>query len=160
MTQKGRFTRSVGARLPSNQGADPKSDASRLMGYGGIFTADANSFAKGLALMQSFSTWYDDFIQTDEGQKGSTLTKDTKLAVEKFAFEEISANPKLSLDEPDPAKLFHPSRNEAVRFIHENAMQSVSITMANMAPEKRSLVYALNNALDRTNPDACMLIVR
>ncbi|MBP5787136.1 MAG: hypothetical protein J6Y19_04920, partial [Kiritimatiellae bacterium] len=149
------YQRATGCDKAAAQKAalDPKSDARRLMDYGGIFTADAKSFAKGLALIQSFGAWYDDFLQSDEGKKGAVLTKDTKLAVEKFAFEEISANPKLSLDEPDPAKLFHPSRNEAVKFIHENAMQSVSITMANMAPEKRSLVYALNNALDRTNPD-------
>ncbi len=132
---------------------DPKSDARRLMDYGGIFTADAQSFAKGLALIRSFSDWYDGFIQTDEGKEGFILTKDTKLAAEKFAFEEISANPRLSLDETDPAKLFHPSRNGAVKFIQSNAMQSVSVTMANMPPEKRSLVFALNNALDRTNPD-------
>lgn len=132
---------------------DPKSDARRLMDYGGIFTADAQSFAKGLALIRSFGDWYDGYLQTAEGKKGGVLTHDTKLAVEKFAFEEISANPKLSLDEPDPARLFHPSRNGAVKFIQENAMLSVSITMANMSPEKRSLVYALNNALGRTAPD-------
>ena len=132
---------------------DPKSDARRLMDYGGIFTADAQSFAKGLALIRSFGDWYDGYLQTAEGKKGGVLTHDTKLAVEKFAFEEISANPKLSLDEEDPAQLFHPSKNAAVKFIQANAMQSVSITMANMAPEKRSLVYALTNALDRTAPN-------
>ena len=131
---------------------DPKSDARRLMDYGGIFTADAQSFPKGLALIRSFSDWYDGFLQTEEGKKGCDLTKDTKLAVEKFVFEEISANPKLSLDETDPGQLFHPSRNGAVKFIQANAMLSVAVTMANLSPEKRSLVYALTNALDRTNP--------
>lgn len=35
---------------------DPKSVARRLYGYGGAFTASAENFAKGLALMDSFSS--------------------------------------------------------------------------------------------------------
>ncbi len=61
---------------------DPKSAVRRLYGYGGAFTANAENFAKGLALMDSFSTWYDDFIQTKENTESpGSLLSNGKLAV-------------------------------------------------------------------------------
>ena len=125
---------------------DPKSDARRLFGYGGTFTASADNFKKGLALIGEFDAWYQ-----EQGGK-SYLTPKAKLSVEKFVFEEIACNPKLSLDTANPRDLFSEEKNLAIPFIKGNMMESISGSMAAISPEKRSVVYALADALNEKVP--------
>ena len=125
---------------------DPKSDARRLFRYGGAFTASADNFKKGLELVKAFDSWYD----RQNGE--SYLTRDAKLSVEMFAFEEIACNPKLSLDTPNPEDLFSEENNHAIGFIKTNMMQSVSGSMAGISPEKRSVVFAIADAMREKKP--------
>ena len=126
---------------------DPKSTARRLYSYGGAFTANAANFAKGLEMMDSFEAWFNDFTQ---GQVNANsllhLSSDAKLSVEKFIFEEIGCNAKL-FDADSPEARFAPENNPAMRFILDNMMDAISGSMANISPEKRSVVYAVANAL-------------
>ena len=127
---------------------DPKSTVRRLYSYGGTFTANAENFAKGLALMDSFSSWYDDFIQTPENTGArAALTPDAKLAAEKFLFEELGCNPKLMSKPDDPESVFGPKNNPVMRFMLDNMMQALSGSFAGISPEKRSVVYAMADAL-------------
>ncbi len=133
---------------------DPKSAVRRLYGYGGAFTANAENFAKGLALMDSFSTWYDDFIQTKENTESpGSLLSNGKLAVEKFLFEEIGCNPKLMDNAGNSEDVFGTKNNLAMRFINKNMMLAISGSMAGISPEKRSVVYALADALCEKPPE-------
>ena len=135
-----------------NAALDPRSDARRLFSYGGVFTASPENFAKGLELLKDFSEWYDGYINGEENEKASLhMGGDYKLSVEKFVLEEISCNPKLSIDTPNKADLFSAKNNLAMQFIADNMMESIDGTMAGISPEKRSVVYALANAL-RENP--------
>ena len=148
------YRQATGSTLADAQKAalDPKSDARRLMSYGGLFTADAKSFAKGLALMQTFSDWYENFITNGEGKNNNSITADAKLSIEKFVFEEISANPKLSMDNKNPDEIFGPRNNKAMQFIKAGGMLTSSLTMAKMPAEKRSLIFSIFSALGPTSP--------
>ena len=125
---------------------DPKSDARRLFSYGGTFTASTDNFKKGLALIGEFDAWYQE-------QGGDVYLKpQAKLSVEKFVFEEIACNPKLSLDTPNPRDLFSEEKNLAIPFIKGGMMKAISGSMATISPEKRSVVYALADALNEKAP--------
>ena len=132
---------------------DPKSAARRLYSYGGAFTANAENFAKGLSLMDGFSTWYDDFIQSPENTESPvSLNAGGKLAVEKFLFEDLGCNPKLMDNADKPEDVFGTKNNLAMRFINKNMMQAISGSMAGISPEKRSVVYAIADALCEKPP--------
>jgi len=133
---------------------DPKGAVRRLYSYGGAFTANAENFAKGLALMESFSSWYDDFIQTPENNEASgRLNASGKLAVEKFIFEDLGCNPKLMDNAGNPEDVFGTKNNLVMRFINKNMMQAISGSMAGISPEKRSVVYAITDALCEKPPE-------
>jgi len=124
---------------------DPKSDASRLFRYGGTFTVNADNFNKGLELVKEFDSWFDEQIK----QGVSYLTSSEKLSVEKFVLEEVACNPKLSLNTANLRDLFSDERNLAVPFIKANMMECISGSMAGISPEKRSVVYAMAEALSQ-----------
>ena len=125
---------------------DPKSDARRVFSYGGTFTASKDNFKKGLALVNEFNAWYD-----GQSQNSTIMTKQARLSVEKFMFEEIACNPKLTLD-MSPADLFSEEKNLVVRFIKDNNMESICGSMTGISPEKRSVVFALADALREKTP--------
>lgn len=134
----------------------PKSPARRLFSYGGLFTSSPENFAKGLQLIDDFKEWFRGYVESDENTNAErTLEFNEKqmLAVEKFVFEEIACNPKLKLDTPNKANLFSPKKNPAMQFIADDMMVSVSGSMAGIPPEKRSVIYAVANAL-REAPSA------
>ena len=146
---------------------DPASNARRLFDFGGRFTLNAANFKKGLALMDKFAPWYQDLMGDRAANRRNTPTKlnvnftvckdAAKLAVEKFVFEEISVNPKLSLDAKNPEDVFGMAKNPAMQFVGRGYATSLSTSLAQMPPEKRKLVYAVFNAFDklpRTAADA------
>ena len=136
---------------------DPTSKARRLYDYGGRFVKNADSFKAGLALMDKFAAWYGNLMDDCEANNRNTLTKlnlnttvcirAAQPAVEKFVFEEISANDKLPLDAKNPEDVFGMAKNPAMRFIGRGYATSLATSLAHMQPEKRELVYAVFNAL-------------
>ena len=144
---------------------DPRSNARRLFDYGGRFTLNADNFKKGLALMDKFTGWYANLMDDQVAKTRDTLTKlnlnftvcteEAQTAVEKFVFEEISVNGKLSLDAVNPEDVFGMAKNPAMQFIGRGYATSLSNSLAQMPPEKRELIYAVFNALDKlpTNPE-------
>ena len=143
------YQEATGCTLEEAQDAalDPRSDARRLFSYGGTFTKSAENFKKGLELIGEFNSWYQE-------QDGDTyMTPAAKLSVEKFVFEEIACNPKLPLDTHNPRDLFSEEKNLAIPFIKTNMMDAVSGSMAGISPEKRSVIYAMAEALREKSPD-------
>jgi len=161
---------------------DPSGKARRLYDYGGRFVRNAESFKAGLALMDRFSTWYGDLMSDRETKTRNTPTKlnlnftvctaAARLAVEKFVFEEISANARIPLDAKDPEDMFGMANNPAMQFVGRGYATGLSTSLAQMPPEKRELVYAVFNALDklpattedvararRNKVDYCLLVV-
>jgi len=135
---------------------DPKSPARRLFSYGGLFTSSPENFAKGLDLIDKFSQWFFEYTSSEENNnaiKPFENVDNQRLSVEKFLFEEIACNPKLDIDTPNKANLFSPRSNPAMQFIADNMMLGVTGSMAGISPEKRSVVYAVANAL-REAPSA------
>ena len=143
--------------------AQPGSKANRLMQYGGRFMENAANFANGLRLMDSFSTWFNDVIDTmtpihqqernvRDFSGANTLTKlnidctllraDKLKGFEKFVFEELASNPAHDLTGNDPEKLFGFKDNAAMRFIGRGYGGSVLSTIANIPPAKRAVIYA------------------
>ena len=145
----------------------PGSKANRLMNYGGRFMDSATSFANGLRLMDSFKDWYTnifdtmkpvhkqernvrDFSPADTFTKlnidGNFIDMDYLQGFEKFAFEELAANPKANLAETDMEKLFGFKDNKAMAFIGTGYGNSFYSTIANVPKEKRAIIYTALNA--------------
>lgn len=143
------YKKATGCSLEDAQKAalDPKSTARRLYSYGGMFTASQENFAKGLEIMDSFDKWFGDFVDREANTKSHfSLRSDSKLSIEKFLFEEIGCTPKL-FNANTPEARFAPENNPAMRYILDNMMDAISGSMAGISPEKRSVVYAVSNAL-------------
>ncbi|MBQ7617296.1 MAG: hypothetical protein IJS50_00315 [Desulfovibrio sp.] len=66
--------------------------------------------------------------------------------MEKFAFEELSINPKANLAETDMEKLFGFKNNKAMNFIGRGFGESLYSTLANIPKEKRAVIYTAINA--------------
>ena len=145
----------------------PGSKENRLMNYGGRFLETQANFANGLRLMDSFAAWFKDICDTMAPVYSSTLgEKDfspadtfTKLNMssqvikednlkgfEKFAFEELSVNPKANLNETDMEKLFGFKNNKAMCFFGFDFGHSFASTIANIPKEKRAVIYTALNA--------------
>ena len=145
-----------------NQLSTPGSKANRLLNYGGRFLESAGNFANGLRLIDSFATWFKDICDTmtpihnqsrDEADYSNANTF-TKLNIsrkitnpelvkgfEKFAFEELSINPKANLSETNMEKLFGFKNNKAMNFIGRNGGDSFYSTISNIPKEKRAVIY-------------------
>ena len=157
---------------------DPSSKARRLYDYGGRFTQNVDGFKKGLALMDKFSSWYDDLAGDREAKLRDTPTKrnvnfvacsdKAKIGVEKFVFEELSVNGNIPLDAQNPEDIFGMEKNPAMQFVGRGYATSLSNSLAQMQPEKRKLIYAVFSALDplpdaskggkREKVDYCLLV--
>ena len=157
---------------------DPNSKARRLYDYGGRFVKNPDSFKAGLALMDKFANWYENLMGDREAKTRDTPTKANlnfaactdaaKLAVEKFVLEEISVNDKLPLDAENPEDIFGMAKNPAMQFVGRGYATSLSSSLAQMLPEKRKLIYAVFNVLDklsdtsiggkRDKVDYCLLV--
>ena len=157
---------------------DPSSKARRLYDYGGRFTQNVDGFKKGLALMDKFSSWYDDLAGDREAKLRDTPTKrnvnfvacsdKAKIGVEKFVFEELSVNGNIPLDAQNPEDIFGMEKNPAMQFVGRGYATSLSNSLAQMQPEKRKLIYSVFSALDplpdaskggkREKVDYCLLV--
>ena len=141
---------------------DPQSRERRLFDYGGRFAQNAENFADGLKLMDTFAAWHDNLTEGYNAirQSGTSLDgydytiADTpsKLnvdsaaingrdALEKFVFESIAANPSANLKETDGEKIFGFANNGASRFVGQGFTGSCCNTVANIPPAKRECVF-------------------
>lgn len=144
------FQKATGCSLADAQKAalDPRSDARRLFDYGGQFTSSTENFDKGLQLIKDFGEWFKGYMASEDNKKALYHVDDSDaLAVEKFLFEEIGCNTKFSLDAPDKNDLFGPKKNNAMQFIRTKMMQGLSGTLSGISPDKRSVVFAIAEAL-------------
>ncbi len=143
--------------------AKPGSKANRLMQYGGRFLDNAQDFANGLRLIDSFKEWFAelkrtvlpiyeksnadcDFSTADTPTKRNIdnllLQDDKMMGLEKFIFEELASNSAHDLSGKDPEQLFGFENNAAMRFIGRGYGKSVLSTIANIPPAKRAVIYA------------------
>ena len=144
---------------------DPASRARELFDCGGRFTLNVDSFKKGLALMDKFAGWYGNLQDDYAAGKCDTTTKlnlnagicnrSAEKAVAKFLFEEIAVNPNLPLDAENPEDAFGMANNPAMRFVGRNYTMSFANSLAQIPPEKRSVLYAVFDVFDKipTNAD-------
>ena len=149
---------------------DPGSNARRLFDCGGRFTLNAENFKKGLALMDQFAGWYGNLQDDFEAGKRDTVTKlnlqtgicnrKAATAVQKFLMEEIAVNSKIPLDATNPEDVFGMAKNPAMRFVGRNYTMSFANSLAQIPPEKRSVLYAVFDALDKLPDNEAQLANR
>ena len=148
--------------------AEPNSKPNRLMQYGGRFLANAENFANGLRLMDSFETWFKAAqAARDAGGKNfanvKTVTElnltsalsraDCRLAFERFLFEDLSIQPGANLAETDPEKLFGVKNNAAMRFFATGRHGNFVGVLASVPPEKRRVIFAVFDKLSPALPE-------
>ena len=138
---------------------DPNSNARKLFDCGGRFTLNADNFKKGLAMMDKFAGW---FANMHDDVEAGKLDNPTKLNVKtglctrkadvatlKFLLEEIAVNDKLPLDAENPEDIFGMAKNPAMRFVGREHTMSFANSLAQIPPEKRSVIYAVFDAFDK-----------
>ena len=142
--------------------AEPNSKANRLMQYGGRFLDNAENFANGLRLMDSFNSWFTQVHDTKKSD-GNTFAnaqsvselnfreeysrKDCTAAFERFVFEDLAVNDGADLNEPDPEKLFGMKNNAAMRFFGTGRCYNFTGVMASVPPERRGAIFAVFDKL-------------
>ena len=147
--------------------ATPGSKANRLMDYGGRFMENAEDFKEGLRLVDLFQSWHENLSASvaDIRKTGSSLggydyssadtpsklnaetcvNGKTRIAMEKFVFEELATKPSVNLKEQDGEKIFGFKNNNASRFFGQNFGDSCTSTVANIPPAKRETVFKVFN---------------
>ena len=138
---------------------DPASDARRLFAFGGRFTASAENFRKGLALIGKFKAWFAEVnaqlapVRNNGGNvpDGASLTvlnadthylrQDAEYAYEKFLFEHLAVTDALPLEAADPKTIFDMEANPVTRFFGRGYSNSATNTMAQVPPEQRVVIY-------------------
>ncbi len=149
--------------------AEPGSKANRLMQYGGRFLASAQNFENGLRLMDSFATWFAAARATKNADSNNTfanaksftdlnlnsyaVTHDSKIAFERFLFEDLAVNPDANLAENDPEKIFGMKNNAAMRFFGAGRYGNFAGVMAAVPPEKRGTIFAVFDKLAKPLPE-------
>ena len=148
--------------------AEPNSKPNRLMQYGGRFLANAENFANGLRLMDSFQNWFtaaqatkkadgDTFANartvTDFNLHRERAQKDCHAGFERFIFEDLAIQPGANLSETDPEKLFGIKNNAAMRFFATERYGNFSGVMASVPPEKRAAIFAVFDKLSPPLPE-------
>ena len=138
---------------------DPNSNARKLFDCGGRFTLNVDNFKKGLALMDKFAGWFANMHDDVEAGKLDTPTKlnvktglctrKADVATLKFLLEEIAVNDKLPLDAENPEDIFGMGKNPAMRFVGREHTMSFANSLAQIPPEKRSVIYAVFDAFDK-----------
>ena len=149
---------------------DPSSKARRLYDYGGRFVKNAKSFAAGLDLMDKFASWYGNLMDDCAAKKLDTPTKlnlnfsvctrEADAAIQKFVFEEIAVNGKLPFDAKNAEDLFGMAKNPAMRFVGRGYTTSFTNSLAQIPPEKRGVIYAVFDVLDKLPANAGELTKR
>ena len=142
--------------------AEPNSKPNRLLQYGGRFLDNAENFANGLRLIDSFKDWFTGVRETKNADGNSfanahtftdlninseLATKDSTAAFERFVFEELAVNGAHDLSGTDPEKLFGVENNAAMRFFATDRCYNFIGVVANVPPERRGAIYAVLDKL-------------
>ena len=148
--------------------AEPNSKPNRLMQYGGRFLDNAENFANGLRLMDSFEDWFTAVRETKNADGNSFANAqsftdlniyshmarhDSTAAFERFVFEELAINGAHDLSGTDPEKLFGMKDNAAMRFFGTNRQAHFTGVMASVPPEKRGAIFAVFDKLSKPLPE-------
>lgn len=148
--------------------AEPNSKPNRLMQYGGRFLDNAENFANGLRLMDSFKDWFTALRATKNADGNSFANAqsftdlniyshmarhDSTAAFERFVFEELAVNGAHDLSGTDPEKLFGMKDNAAMRFFGTNRQAHFTGVMASVPPEKRGAIFAVFDKLSKPLPE-------
>ena len=148
--------------------AEPNSKPNRLMQYGGRFLDNAENFANGLRLMDSFKDWFTALRATKNADGNSFANAqsftdlniyshmarhDSTAAFERFVFEELAVNGAHDLSRTDPEKLFGMKDNAAMRFFGTNRQAHFTGVMASVPPEKRGAIFAVFDKLSKPLPE-------
>ena len=148
--------------------AEPNSKPNRLMQYGGRFLANAENFASGLRLMDSFQEWFtaaqaarkaggDNFANaqtaTEFNLSDDLSRKNCQAAFERFVFEDLAIKPDANLSETNPEKIFGVKNNAATRFFATERYGNFAGVMASVPPEKRTAIYAVFDKLSLPLPE-------
>ena len=144
---------------------DHTSTARRLFSYGGRFTASTANFKDGLKLMRDFANWFADLnvqLASKHGVNGHApagasvtvvnanagyFQNKTLRAFEKFLFEEIAINDAIPLKPENPEQAFGMEANPAMRFVGRGYTKSSANSLAQLPPERRSVLYAVFDLL-------------
>ena len=148
--------------------AEPNSKPNRLMQYGGRFLHNAENFANGLRLMDSFKDWFT-ALRATKNTDGNSFANaqsftdlniyshmarhDSTAAFERFVFEELAVNGAHDLSGTDPEKLFGMKDNAAMRFFGTNRQAHFTGIMASVPPEKRGAIFAVFDKLSKPLPE-------
>lgn len=147
-----------------NAALNPSSPGRRLASYGGRFMESADNFKKGLSLMHSFEIWFQQSTaQVTAAQNNHQMPANASLTVrnanniflkaealtayEKFIFEEIAVNKQIDLEETNLEELFGMDGNPAMRFVARGYINSATLALAQIPPEKRHLIYSVFDEL-------------
>ena len=148
--------------------AEPNSKPNRLMQYGGRFLDNAENFANGLRLLDSFKDWFTAVRETKNADGNSFANAqsftdlniyshmarhDSTAAFERFVFEELAVNGAHDLSGTDPEKLFGMKDNAAMRFFGTNRQAHFTGVMVSVPPEKRGAIFAVFDKLSKPLPE-------
>ena len=148
--------------------AEPNSKPNRLMQYGGRFLDNAENFANGLRLLDSFKDWFTAVRETKNADGNSFANAqsftdlniyshmarhDSTAGFERFVFEELAVNGAHDLSGTDPEKLFGMKDNAAMRFFGTNRQAHFTGVMASVPPEKRGAIFAVFDKLSKPLPE-------
>ncbi len=148
--------------------AEPNSKPNRLMQYGGRFLDNAENFANGLRLMDSFKDWFTALRATKNADGNSFANAqsftdlniyshmarhDSTAGFERFVFEELAINGAHDLSGTDPEKLFGMKDNAAMRFFGTNRQAHFTGVMVSVPPEKRGAIFAVFDKLSKPLPE-------
>ena len=149
--------------------AEPGSKANRLMDYGGRFLESAENFADGLRLLDLFASWHEDLSTyvtalreasrnraMRDYSTADTLTKlnaeygfvtpGCRIPHERFVFEALACDPKANLKATNGEEIFGVEKNSATSFVCQGFGMGAWSTVAQIPPEKRTVVF---KAFDR-----------
>ena len=144
----------------------PLPPARRIYAYGGRFTASVENFRAGLALLGTFKNWFTvTNVALGEMWKtvkpvlpeGASLTvlnastgyfkQEAEYAYEKFIFEHLAIDESIPLAADDPETIFGMEHNPVTRFVGRAYVMSCVNTFAQIPPEKRTVLFAVFDAL-------------
>ncbi len=150
-TVAGLYRKATGCTFEEAEAAalDPSSVARRLYSYGGRFIASPENFGKGLSLIQSFGTWFEELVGshgdglsiTAINSSDSFVVLENKPGFERFLFDEIAVNEDIDLNVDDPDSVFCMENNPAMRFVGLGYANGCANTVLNVPPQRREVVY-------------------
>ena len=131
----------------------PGYKANRLMGYGGRFTENVETFAQGLKLLDDFATWFNDLGEQIRSRHRTSMTAinqgcpcNSSAGLECFVFEELASNRKLDIS-GSMEDVFGMKNNPATRFFLRDLGRCNAFAFLQMPPDKRSVFFRCTELL-------------